>query len=412
MNTTTRRLLLIAAFGLVLALGFGLARWTAAPEASSASATQEGDAHADDHSGEATEGHDDHGDEGGEGEEAHEDEHGEEGVIALTPEQLAASGIELVAVGRGGGSEIRLSGRVEAAIGGRAAVATSVAGRVERVLVAPGDRVAANAPLAILVSGEAATMRASVDAARAEADAARRVHARDQALLEQGIVSRQDMEASQARSLAADATARAAAAQLQTAGSPDASGRVTIASPLAGIVGSVGVAPGGVVVAGALIAQVTDPAQTELVFNASPAAAAQITAGMPMQVQGPRGSFKATVVGVAADISESGGATLVRATGAAADLPPAGSPVAGVVVVSAQSGTATVPADAVQTVEGRSVVFVASDAGFRATPVLAGRRAGGRIEVLSGLSGNERIAGVNAFLLKAELAKGEAGDDD
>jgi cobalt-zinc-cadmium efflux system membrane fusion protein len=261
------------------------------------------------------------------------------------------------------------------------------------------------------VSGEAATLRASVDAARAEADAARRVHARDQALLEQGIVSRQDMETSQARSLAADATARAAAAQLQTAGSPDASGRVTIASPIAGIVGSVGVAPGGVVAAGALIAQVTDPAQTELVFNASPAAAAQITAGMPMQVHGLRGSFEATVVGVAADISETGGATLVRATGAAADLPPAGSPVAGVVVVSAQSGTATVPADAVQTVEGRSVVFVASETGFRATPVLAGRRAGGRIEVLNGLSGDERIAGANAFLLKAELAKGDADHD-
>jgi membrane fusion protein, heavy metal efflux system len=41
-------------------------------------------------------------------------------------------------------------------------------------------------------------------------------------------------------------------------------------------------------------------------------------------------------------------------------------------------------------------------------PVLAGRRAGGRIEVLNGLTGSERIAGSNAFLLKAELAKGEA----
>ena len=40
--------------------------------------------------------------------------------------------------------------------------------------------------------------------------------------------------------------------------------------------------------------------------------------------------------------------------------------------------------------------------------VLAGRRAGGRIEILNGLSGDERVAGTNAFLLKAELAKGEA----
>ena len=38
----------------------------------------------------------------------------------------------------------------------------------------------------------------------------------------------------------------------------------------------------------------------------------------------------------------------------------------------------------------------------------AGRRAGGRIEILNGLSGDERVAATNAFLLKAELAKGEA----
>ena len=64
--------------------------------------------------------------------------------------------------------------------------------------------------------------------------------------------------------------------------------------------------------------------------------------------------------------------------------------------------------DAVQTVEGRSVVFVTDEKGFRVTPVLAGRRAGDRVEILNGLSGDERVAGSNAFLLKAELAKGEA----
>jgi cobalt-zinc-cadmium efflux system membrane fusion protein len=36
------------------------------------------------------------------------------------------------------------------------------------------------------------------------------------------------------------------------------------------------------------------------------------------------------------------------------------------------------------------------------------RTSDGRIEIVSGLTGTERIAGVGAFLLKAELAKGEA----
>ncbi|MEZ5544704.1 MAG: hypothetical protein R3F10_05880 [Lysobacteraceae bacterium] len=76
------------------------------------------------------------------------------------------------------------------------------------------------------------------------------------------------------------------------------------------------------------------------------------------------------------------------------------------VVVAASSDTAlTVPADAVQTVEGRSVFVAENGEGFRAIPA-SRSHAGGRIEILNGLSGDERVAGTSAFLLKAELAKG------
>src|SRR5690606_34461474 len=88
----------------------------------------------------------------------------EEGVVALTQQQIEASGIQVVAVGQGGGSEIRLSGRVEPAIGARASVAAAISGRVARVIVAPGTPVAVGAPLAVIVSGEAAAMRAGADA--------------------------------------------------------------------------------------------------------------------------------------------------------------------------------------------------------------------------------------------------------
>ena len=328
--------------------------------------------------------------------------------MVLTQPQIEASGIQVVALGRGGGGETRLSGRVESAVGARAAVAASVGGRVERVVVAPGTPVRAGQPLAVIVSGEAATMRASADAARAEAQAARLVYQRDQSLVTQGVVARQELEASRARSLAADATARAAAAQVAAAGSPDAGGRATITSPVAGIVGAVQVTPGGFVAAGDLVANVSDPAQTELVFSAPPALAAQIAPDARIEVTGATGSFSAVVIGVAADVREQGGMAIIRARPESGMLPPAGSPVSGVVVAAGQDDTLTVPVDAVQTVEGRSVVFVTDEKGFRVTPVLAGRRAGDRVEILNGLSGDERVAGSNAFLLKAELAKGEA----
>ena len=84
------------------------------------------------------------------------------------------------------------------------------------------------------------------------------------------------------------------------------------------------------------------------------------------------------------------------------------SPVSGALVTGGEADGVTVPTEAVQTVEGGTVVFVQVEGGFRAVPVLVGRQAGGRTEILRGLAGDERIAGAKAFLLKAELAKGEA----
>ena len=325
----------------------------------------------------------------------------DEGVVQLTQEQIKASGIEVVAIGRGGGGSTRLSGRVEPSVGARASVASTVTGRVERVLVAPGTAVKQNQALAIVVSGEAAVFRANALAASAEAEAARLAYGRDKALVDQGVVARQELETSRARSLAAQAQAAAN-------GAPDASGRVRITSPVAGIVGNVQVTPGGVVAAGSAVADVADPSMNELVFTAPPALAAQVTPGMKLEVSVPGGSFTATVTGSAADVRQQGGVAVIRATPVDASLPPAGSPVSAVVVTEGQDGSLSVPADAVQNVDGSSAVFVAVEGGFKAQPVLAGRRAGDRIEILGGLTGSERIVGSNAFLLKAELAKGEA----
>ncbi|MFW2343491.1 efflux RND transporter periplasmic adaptor subunit [Brevundimonas sp.] len=354
-------------------------------------------------------GHSEEEGEHAEGEEGHADEEGgAEGVVVLTAAQITAANISIVSVSGGGGGETRLSGRVEPMIDARAAVATSVAGRVERVLVAPGQSVRAGQPLAILVSGDAATLRAEADAATASADAARRAYERDRNLEEAGVVARQDVETSRAQSLSSDAAARASRARVAAAGSPSASGRLSVTSPISGVVTSVQVGPGGFAAQGGVIAEVTNPARVEIVFNAPPALAAQVRAGSAVRVQGPAGEFDAVVTGVAAGAGAESGATVIRARPTGGVLPPAGSAVSGTVVTGGAVSGLTVPSDAIQTVEGASVVFVRTAEGFRAVPVLAGRQAGDRTEILSGLTGAERIAGANAFLLKAELAKGEA----
>ncbi|MBB5661131.1 efflux RND transporter periplasmic adaptor subunit [Brevundimonas halotolerans] len=333
---------------------------------------------------------------------------GEEGVIFLTAAQITAANIAIVPVTGGGGGETRLSGRVEPMIDARAVVAASVGGRVERMLVAPGQSVRAGQPLAILVSGDAASLRADADAAEANAIAAEQAHSREESLADQGVVARRDAEVAHAQALSAQAAARAARARASAAGSPNASGRLSVTSPISGVVTSVQVGPGGFAAQGGVIAEVTNPARVEIVFNAPPALAAQVRAGSAVSVQGPAGEFDAVVTGVAAGAGAESGATVIRARPTGGVLPPAGSAVSGSIVTGEAIGGFTVPSEAVQTVEGANVVFVRTAEGFRVAPVLVGRQAGGRTEILSGLTGAERIAGANAFLLKAELAKGEA----
>ncbi len=168
------------------------------------------------------------------------------------------------------------------------------------------------------------------------------------------------------------------------------------------------VGPAGFAAQGGVIAEVTNPAWVEIVFNAPPALAVQVRSGSTMRVQGPAGEFEAQVTGVAAGAGAEGGAAVIRAHPTGSRLPPAGSAVTGAVVTGEAVSGMTVPSEAVQTVEGANVVFVRTATGFRAAPVLVGRQAAGRTEILSGLTASDRVAGSNAFLLKAELAKGEA----
>lgn len=67
--------------------------------------------------------------------------------------------------------------------------------------------------------------------------------------------------------------------------------------------------------------------------------------------------------------------------------------------------------EALQSLEGRPVVFVQGDEGFAPRPVRIGRTDRQWSEVLEGLERGAHYASANSFILKAELGKGEAGHD-
>jgi multidrug efflux pump subunit AcrA (membrane-fusion protein) len=70
------------------------------------------------------------------------------------------------------------------------------------------------------------------------------------------------------------------------------------------------------------------------------------------------------------------------------------------------------PREAVQPHEGADVVFVPAGDGFEARPVRVGEERGGRVPVLSGLDGVERVVVRGAFALRGELERDELGEDE
>lgn len=389
MQVDRRWLLTGAAILAAAGIGFGVAKVTTGPADAPAEA-EHGDEHEEaEHTGE------------------HAEEDADGDFVRLTAQQAAAAGVSVVTVARGGAGDLRLTGQVIAAPDGRAVVAAPVSGSVVRLLVGPGSRVSAGAGLVAIRSAEGATVRAEADAARAEAEAARAALAREERLMKAGVSARQDWEAARAASARAAAQARAAQARVVAAGSPGAQGQAVVASPISGVVTGLQVGPGGFVAQGATVAEVSNPDRVEAVFTVPPEVAAKLRIGANLRVVGPEGAeASAIIIGVAPLAQGSTGAATVRARPSGGVLTPGAAVSAAVRTES--GGPPSVPSEAVQSYEGHSVVFVAEANGFRVRPVTPGRTGAGYTEIVAGLNGSERIAGRGAFLLKAELAKGEA----
>ena len=75
------------------------------------------------------------------------------------------------------------------------------------------------------------------------------------------------------------------------------------------------------------------------------------------------------------------------------------------VAVKEEEAEIVVPKTAVQTMDGRPVIFVRTEQGFKPRPVSLGRSNDTNVAVVSGLGSGERYAAEGAFTLKAELAK-------
>lgn len=81
------------------------------------------------------------------------------------------------------------------------------------------------------------------------------------------------------------------------------------------------------------------------------------------------------------------------------------------IVLAAESVRTLIPNDAIQTVDNTPVVFVPKDEGFAPRPVTIGRANPTHSQILAGLGPGDRYVMNGAFVLKAELGKGEGGHE-
>jgi membrane fusion protein, heavy metal efflux system len=85
--------------------------------------------------------------------------------------------------------------------------------------------------------------------------------------------------------------------------------------------------------------------------------------------------------------------------------------VTGALLLDGMTAAAAIRNEALQTVDGKTIVFVKVKDGFEARQVELGASDGRMTEVLFGVVAGDRYAGAGSFVLKAELGKSEAAHE-
>lgn len=345
--------------------------------------------------------------------------HGEEGTVTLTPQQIATAGIEVVSPTIGGnGGAIELPATLESDPQATRIVAATVPGRIIELRHNLGDSVKRGETLAVLESREAAGLQAEVQRAAAAAELAQTTLVRDEALYAKGFRPLREVDISRAAAKQANVALRLAREQVAASGARGGSyNRIVIAAPISGRIIARTAVLGRVFAADAADTELFRIAQLDrlsVALSLSPNDAGRVRPGMSVQVTAPgRGqTARISFVSPALDAETRQVPAIAMLDNRGAQWRAGESVTASIQLPGTSDATIRVPSTAVQTVEGRTVVFVRTGAGFRAVPVTLGRQDGAMVVVAGGLTGRERIAAANSFTLKSALGAAEAGHED
>ncbi|MDX2054016.1 MAG: efflux RND transporter periplasmic adaptor subunit [Polyangiaceae bacterium] len=362
--------------------------------------------------------HKEHGEhkEGGEGEH-------KEGQIKLSPAALKNANLEIVTAGPSEVSvTISLPGEVSLNQDTLAHVTPRVAGVTREVKKKVGDVVKKGDLLAVLDSRDLAEAQREFLATKERLALSEGTFARAELLIKENVSAQKDFLSAKQAFAEAQIDHRSAAQKLQAVGGATAMGSgYALVAPIAGTIIDKHITVGEVLGDTTRAFTIADLSSIWVNVTVYAKDLPRVAAGQNASVraEGIAESATGTIAYLGQIVGEqtrSATARIVLTNPGAAWRP--GLFATADIAVDKVQAPVVIEDDAVQTVEGKQVIFVQEGESFEARPVTLGRTGyaasteGKRLlEVLKGVKAGDRYVSKNSFLLKAELGKSEAGHE-
>ncbi|KAB8043161.1 efflux RND transporter periplasmic adaptor subunit [Janthinobacterium aquaticum] len=347
-----------------------------------------------------------------------EEDHGEEGILKMDAQQIQTAGITVAkAAPASMGSVVQLPGEVRFNEDLTAHIVPRTPGVAESVSADLGQSVKKGQVLAVISSPALADMRSASLAAQKRLGLAQITFQREKKLWEDKISAEQDYLQAQAALREAEIEAQSAKSKLSALGAGDTDGainRYVLRAPFNGVVVEKHIAQGEAVKEDANVFLLSDLSSVWVEIVVTPKDLETVRVGETVRITSAANDTSATgkvsyVGNLLGEQTRTAKARVVITNPKLAWRP--GLFVNAAVVRGEKNVPVAVAADAVQTVEGKTVVFVKVDKGFKMQPVKTGDNDGKLVEIVDGLSAGAVYAATSSYVLKAEQGKGTAGHD-
>jgi len=283
-------------------------------------------------------------------------------------------------------------GIVTPRMGAEASLAAPAPTRIERILVAVGDRVAAGAAL---VEFEPVLFDAALSSAESALLAAEQARSRAERLVGAGVAPRRDLEQATAASALARGTALAARRARQL---------TTLRAPIAGVVTRVTAVRGANVNEQQSLVEMADPDRVDVVLQLAPDASRRVRPGQPVALRASAANGAPSigdghVVDIAAVVDSGSRSVAIRVTVTRMSVPlRIGETMFGSITAETHRGAIVIPDQALVPHEEGFRVFVVDTARVaHARRVTVGGRSTQGVWIREGVRRGETIVAAGAY---------------